>query len=396
MNKDFESEKDLFDYVRSKHKQSHFKIKNILSGYNLSTINIYNLLLLLKSDSTNILLIDTRSEKEFEESQIPYSKNFPVLNNLERHYTGLIFKKYSNSAAIQLAMEFADPKTDSLKKFLHDNKADKKDIIVHCWRGGGRSGYLAKMIFDAGYNAKTLEGGFKAYRKTVYSFFKKEFTDELLEITGFTGCGKSEIIEYLSNDLPVIDLETSARHYSSLLGHIPYLIRGFNRVKSQSAFENSLFSQIYFNRNILTGKNYCLYVIESESRRVGNFDIPEMLYQKLESSKCIKLTASIESRIRRIVRDYFGKNYEGIEPMIKVMSEKERYFRQQLSTKLFDELMMLLEKKRVEEFTEIMIREYYDKKYKDKGKNPVAVISTENILQAVKEVKSVYQSLSIQ
>lgn len=391
---DFKSEKALFKYVTSHKQDESISIKKILEKNKLSTINIGELLAKLKIISTNILLIDSRSEKEYDESHIPCSINFPILNNLERHYTGLIYKKYSSSAAVKLAIDFAEPKREILKEFLIKNNAANKNIYTYCWRGGGRSGYLSKMIFDAGYESEILSGGFKSYRRVVNNFFSAvEFPYRLLEIFGNTGCGKSEILKKASEEIPVIDLEYAARHFSSLLGHIPYQLKGYPKILNQSVFENNLFSQIYFNKNINNeNKNIC-FLIEGESRRVGDFNIPLALFKKLQTAPCIQIVCSLENRIKRIVNDYFGSDLSGIEPMIKIMKEKEKYFKQQLSNRIHDKLIYLLENKRVEEFTEIMIKNYYDKKYKDKGKKPLSVISSDNLNNAVKEIIHIYSNL---
>lgn len=390
----FKSEKELFDYITSIKSDEVTSIRDLLSAFNVNSIAISELLYRLKSNPGNILLIDSRSEKEYEESNIRYSKNFPVLNNIERHYTGLIYKKYSSSSAVKLAMEFADPKLNQLKDFLSKNNAAEKCIFIYCWRGGGRSGYLSKMIHEAGYNSVTLKGGFKSYRREVINFFmQRMFPFELLEIYGNTGCGKSEILKIVSEEMPVIDLESAARHFSSLLGHIPYQLKGYSKIENQSAFENNLFSQIYLSNDIASGNQIVRFLIEGESRRVGNFSIPLNLFEKLQTAPCIKIVSSLECRINRIVLDYFGNDLSGIEPMKKIMSEKERYFRQQLSSKVYDELTSLLDKNKAREFTEIMIRDYYDKKYKDKGKKPVAEISSDKISDAVKEIKEIYKKL---
>jgi len=390
------SSKELFEFIRTIDTKDIPSLKTILSSYTLEKISVDQLLVSLKYSGEKTLLIDARSEKEFDESSLPYSKNFPVLNNFERHNVGLIYKKYSQSSALWLAMQYANPKVESLKQCLSQNEADKKTIYVYCWRGGGRSGYLSKMIIDLGYKPIVLIGGQKSFRKCVNNFFsRKTFPNELLELSGLTGSGKSELLQSVSDELPIIDLEFSAKHYSSLLGHIPYEIRNFKPVQGQSAFENDIYSQIYLNSIHSThSKHSALYLIESESKKVGDFEIPKMLYEKLITAPTIKIISLLENRVKRIVKDYFGDNLNGIEPMKKIMLEKDKFFRQQVSNKVYDELILLLDQKRVKEFTEIMIVEYYDKKYKDKGKKPLAKISTDDIDIAKTEVLRVYNSLA--
>ena len=380
---------ELFEFIRSADVKNTPTLRSILDSYSIGYISADEAMHLLRSEKKKILLIDARSEKEFEETSLPRSLNFPVLNNHERHSTGLIYKKYSQTSALWLAMQYAEPKAMALKTFLENNNASDSEIIVYCWRGGGRSGYLSKMIIDLGYKVKAIAGGYRSYRRTVTEFFSNNiFPYSLIELSGLTGSGKTDLLKSVSDKLPVIDLENSARHFSSLLGQIPYDICSIDPVKNQTAYENNVYSNIYFGSG---GADDTIFLIESESKKVGNFEIPPALFMKMQNSPSLNITASVESRVYRIVRDYFGEDLRGITLMKKKMKEKEVFFRQQLSNKLFSELIELLDKERVHEFTEIMIREYYDKRYKDKGKKPLAFISTDNIITAKEELIEVYK-----
>ena len=395
---------ELFDYIRNIDIKGIPSLKSILNSYDINQIPVEEVLFNLKENKKSFLLIDARSEKEFGETSLPCSENFPVLNNNERHNTGLIYKKYSQTSALWLAMQYADPKSESLKFFLEENKASDKKIIVYCWRGGGRSGYLSKMISDLGYKPSVISGGYKSYRKLVNDFFsEKPFPYELLELSGLTGSGKTELLKSVSGTLPVIDLENAARHFSSLLGQIPYDINNVVPVKNQTAFENNLYQDIHLNSTLFINTINTIntinsinstFLIESESKKVGNFEIPGSLYDKLTVSPTVKIVSSMECRVKRIVRDYFGDDQRGIAFMKKKLTDKESFFKQQLSNNLYNDLIIMLDKERVSEFTEIMIRDYYDKRYKDKGKKPVAVISTDDMITAKEEIKDIYNNLT--
>lgn len=381
------TDKELFEYIRAAQIDESISLKDIFSKYFFDAIDIDSLLNQIRNRNT--LLIDARSEKEFEDTSLPFAKNFPVLNNLERHNVGLLYKKYSQSAAVWLATEYANPKTKPLKEFLQVNDADKKKIIVFCWRGGGRSKYLSKMITDLGYKVTFLSGGQKAYRKKVNEFFSdanKNF--KFIELRGQTGSGKTELLNSLKSDLPVIDLEFAAKHYSSLFGNIPYDINNFSRVKNQSAFENSLFEQFAaYDLN-----NLPLFLIESESKRVGDFEIPDNVFKTIESAPCIEIVSTFEDRIKRIVKDYFGDDNRGLEPMKNILIDKEKFFKAQLSNEVYGRLLDYLEKAEVSKFTAEMMELYYDKRYKVKPKEPVAKVSSDNIDEAKKQVLNIYKN----
>lgn len=384
---DFRSSKELFDYVRKYDLKTLKSLKEVFRNYNFDFIEITELQ--KKIYGKDYLLIDARSEKEHTETSVPTSVNFPVLNNTERHNVGLVYKNYSDLAAVELAAEYAAPKIESLKSFLQDNNAKDKEIIVYCWRGGGRSKYLSKMIFDLGYHCRTLFNGIKSYRNIVNNFFQLNlFPLKLLELNGLTGCGKTDIIIAITGRIPVLNLEKSARHFSSLFGYVPYKIRGYGQVKNQSAFENNLYSEYLHNQNCFTG--YKTYAVESESRKVGDFYVPMMLYKAIEDAKCINIEASIESRVKRLMNDYFISD-EGFDEMIKVFKAKEKFFRRELSNVHYNSCLKSLLSGNAIDFITIMLIEYYDLKYKDKGKSPVAIVNSDNLESAADEIVSIYQ-----
>lgn len=383
-------DKELFEFIRKVKVDNTISLKDIFSKYTFESIDLTNLFEKIRNNNS-VLLIDARSENEFNESSLPFSKNFPVLTNLERHNVGLIYKKYSQSSAIWLAKEYANPKSDSLNKFLLDNDANKREIIVFCWRGGGRSKYLSKMITDEGYKVKFLSGGQKEYRKRVNEFFSNENQKfKFIELRGLTGSGKTEVLNSLKKDLPVIDLEFAAKHYSSLFGNIPYDINNFTRVKNQRAFENSLFEQ--FAKYDL--ENLPLFLIESESRRVGNFQIPDNVFKAINSAPCIEIICSFENRIKRIVKDYFGEDNRGLIPMKNLFIDKDKFFKAQLSKEVYGRLLDYLEKGELSKFTEEMMEKYYDKRYKVKPKEHITEINLDNIDQAKKQIKDIYYKLA--
>lgn len=385
----FKSDRELFDYVRSFDASSLKPLSTILENYNFVHTEID--FLLRKLFDENTLIVDARSEKEYEETHIPRAQNFPVLNNIERHFVGLVYKKYSGLAAVKLALQYSSYKTKLLNEFLKRNDAQDKEIFVYCWRGGGRSKYLSKMIIDAGYKPKTLVNGIKSYRHKVNALFGEyKFPYGILEINGLTGSGKSELIQALRGKLPAIDFENAARHYSSLFGYVPYKIRGYEAVKTQTAFENNIFEEVCFNRFKFPTLN--TFIAESESRKVGDFYIPLGLYKALEETPAVKLETVFADRVQRLKRDYF-EHESGFREMLSIFTAKERLFRKEMSSKFYDASLKALEKKDADEFIQIMLEKYYDVKYKDKGKKPLAVIRYEDTEEAAKEVMKVYSDI---
>lgn len=384
-------DKQLFEFIRSANISQAPSLKELLSNYQSDTITISDVLTKLGQHKDRLLLIDARSQAEFEDSEIPGAENFPVLTNTERHNVGLIYKKYSQAAALWLALKYAEPKIEDLDKFLSSQRAVERDIVVYCWRGGGRSGYLSKMICDLGYSVSVIKGGHKSFRRLVNEYFsRKTFPSGLIELSGMTGSGKTMLLKEAGKNIPIIDLENSALHYSSLLGRIPYEIKSFPGIKNQAAFENRIFADLALN--LTESKEEAeVYLIESESKKVGDFTIPEMLFSSMLTAPVVRVDSAIDYRVKRLNRDYFGENNEGIQPMLNIMKAKENFFRQQLSSSTYKELIVNLEKGETDQFTEIMLTKYYDLKYKDKGKVPVAVVNADHADDAVKEIAEVYR-----
>lgn len=82
-----------------------------------------------------------------------------------------------------------------------------------------RSEAMAWVMNFYGFQALTLEGGYKAYRNHVLSTFERPLP--AFVIGGFTGSGKTEILHELqSMHEPIIDLEGIAYHRGSSFGSI--------------------------------------------------------------------------------------------------------------------------------------------------------------------------------
>jgi tRNA 2-selenouridine synthase len=383
----FENDRQLFDYVRNFDLKSIPKLEDIFRAYKFQFIHINVLAEHIFDKDT--LLIDARSEKEYNETSIPGAVNFPLLSTYERHNVGLIYKKYSQTASVKLAIDYAMPKNNQLKRFLLENGAGRKNIFIYCWRGGGRSKYLYKMIKDTGFEAKILTGGIKSYRNIAVKLFdSNDFPGKFLELRGMTGSGKTEILNRLTGNIPLFNLELAARHFSSLFGQIPYKIRDIEPVSSQGSFENNIFKQYLFNNFAFPSSH--AYLIESESRKVGDFFIPMNMFSKMETSRFINIYSSLESRIKRIEHDYFSDTERGIAEIMRILALKEKFFRKEMSSRHYESAFNALEKGRTSEFCEIMLTRYYDLKYRVKDKNPLAEICSDNIENAVENVIKEY------
>jgi len=131
-----------------------------------------------------------------------------------------------------------------------------------------------------GWGAKTLEGGYKAYRRHVVDSLAKlpaRFTFRVIH--GVTGSGKSRLLRALdAAGAQVLDLEDLAAHRGSLLGSLPERPQ-----PSQKMFE-SLLLQKLLSFDVEKG-----IFVEGESKKIGQLQVPEALMARMRASECLLL-----------------------------------------------------------------------------------------------------------
>ena len=140
-------------------------------------------------------LIDVRSPAEFAEDHVPGAISCPVLDNEERARIGTLYKQVSPYEAKKMGAALV---ARNIARHLEGAFADKQKgwkPLVYCWRGGQRSGAMAHVLRQVGWEAKTLEGGYKAYRRYVVDALSElplRFTFRVIH--GVTGSGKSRLL----------------------------------------------------------------------------------------------------------------------------------------------------------------------------------------------------------
>ena len=288
----------------------------------------------------NVQYIDVRSPAEFEDDHIPGAVNIPIFDNEERKEVGTLYKLAGKNEAILKGTEYVGAK---LPKIVEDIlKFKDQKIVVYCARGGMRSGSVVSLMTSLGIKTKRIEKGYKGFRKYVSEQLETiTIKPKIIILQGMTGTGKTEVIQYIQNS---IDLEGMAGHRSSLFGAI-----GLKQF-SQKNFETKLLFKI----NELKEEKYI--IIEGESRRIGNLQIPSNIFKQMRAANAILLTASIERRVEITLKEY-TKNLD-INEAIKIVSS----LRKRLG-KTVDTLLDLLKNNDLEEFTTILLNNYYDPLY---------------------------------
>ncbi len=261
-------------------------------------------------------IIDARSPGEYALDRLPGAVNWPVLNDEERTLIGTMYKQVNSFEAQKkgaglVAANIARHIEDKVLALPRDWTP-----LIYCWRGGKRSGSLSTVLGAIGFKVLLLEGGYKAFRSAVIEDIP--IVVEKLKfcvICGPTGSGKTLLLHKLKEQgAQVLDLEQIAAHRSSVLGRVPG-----TQQPSQKSFETTLwFELIQFDASKI------IYV-ESESRKIGNLNVPESLIKKMRSSPCIDLQLAIDERVKLLLDQYqffvdngtlFMQRLEALTPLL--------------------------------------------------------------------------------
>lgn len=287
-------------------------------------------------------LLDVRSPLEYEQAHIPNAVSFPIFTNDERAQVGTSYKQQGKDKAVELGLEIVGPQ---LSKWAKKAKKIAKDgiLLVHCWRGGMRSGSMTWLFETAGLEVKILIGGYKAYRKVVLAEFEKNIP--LMVLGGKTGSGKTEIlIEMKKRGVQVIDLEGLANHRGSAFGHL-----GLAEQPSSEHFENLLYHQ-------LRQMDYQKPIwVEDESRHIGRVFMAESFYLRLRNSPCLFLDIDAKYRLPHLVKVY--AQYPKVDLLRALEKIKKR-----LGGQHFQRAIESLESNDFREVADITLN-YYDKAY---------------------------------
>ena len=294
-------------------------------------------------------VIDVRTPAEFALDHLPGAENHPVLSNEERVQVGTINRERGSFEANVRGAALVAANIASLLAGPLADKPRSWNPLVYCWRGGTRSWSLAAVLARVGWRVALLDGGYRSYRQRVVRDL--ETLCESLDfrvVAGPTGSGKTRVLQMAARaGAQVLDLEALASHRGSVLGAVPDAPQ-----PSQKAFDARLWGEL---RRLDPSRPV---LVESESRKIGQLHLPEVLMHRMRASRCVTLDVPLEVRIR-LLRDQYPH-----------LEEDREGFKQRL-----DKLLPLYRDQRVSDWHRLadagqwdelvgrLLREHYDPAY---------------------------------
>jgi len=239
-------------------------------------------------------IIDVRSPAEFALDHIPGALNLPVLDDEQRAAVG---NEYVRGSKFLARRSGAALVARNIATHLEDGLGDRDGSfrpLVHCWRGGQRSGAVVAVMDQIGWTVTGLDGGYQTWRRQVTAaLYEQPLAHRLVLLDGPTGAGKTALLAALATrGVQTLDLEALAAHRGSLFGAMP------GGQPTQKAFESRLhdaLARLDPARPVL---------VEAESSKIGARVVPPSLWAAMLAAPVIELEVAFETRVAFTVVTY--------------------------------------------------------------------------------------------
>ncbi|SHI31605.1 tRNA 2-selenouridine synthase [Hymenobacter daecheongensis DSM 21074] len=287
-------------------------------------------------------ILDVRAPIEYAQGHIPGALSLPLFSDEERARIGTAYKQVSQDRAIHIGLDFFGPKMSKLVK--HAQKlAPGKEVRLHCWRGGMRSGAVLWLLELAGFKVHLLDKGYKEYRRWALAQFAEP--RPMLILGGLTGSGKTDVLHELARQQEtIVDLEGLANHKGSSFGAI-----GLPPQPTPEQFENNLALVL---SELPTD---VVPWLEDESLTIGRLTIPKPFFEQMRHAPLVVLDIAKEVRTRKLAAEYGKEDPQQLAEAIQRISKRLGG----LATK---EALAAIEAGDMEKMVDIALS-YYDKTY---------------------------------
>lgn len=247
--------------------------------------------------------LDVRAPVEFDRGSVPGATNLPLLNDEERAAVGTRYKQEGQEAAIALGLQFVSGEVaESRIAAWVDFVRRHPSAHLYCFRGGLRSQSVQRALRERGVEIPLIQGGYKRVRQFLLDSLDSLAAHEnFVVLSGYTGSGKTDLLNRLNSERRVVDLEGLAHHRGSAFGkrtHAP---------PSQADFENRLATDLLRLNHPSADSNPIL--LEDESRKIGKIEIPAAIFERICSAPVVVIEQTREERARYLIDLYLGENY---------------------------------------------------------------------------------------
>lgn len=294
-----------------------------------------------------VLFVDVRSPSEYRREHIPGSINMPVLDDDARRKVGTLYDEGRADESKLVGVRHVSKKLPEYFERLCRYTREYDHLILYCSRGGYRSTVLTGLLQSLDIPVERLNMGYKGYRKFIREHLPGLIREKnYVILDGMTGCGKTEILKELEErGASVLDLEALANHRGSLLGGV-----GLGEQPSQKQFESDMYEVLKHADSVV--------FTEGESPRIGRIVLPKALTEKMRTGRRVRITDSMDRRIRRIYREYVS--HRNTRELKDALESMDKYISKE-NIKSFEEQ---LERGDVKSVIETLILSYYDPRYR--------------------------------
>jgi len=223
-----------------------------------------------------------------------------------------------------------------------------------------------QFLNERGFVAKQLVGGYRSYREGIRRQLEEFTIPPLWVLDGYTGVGKTRVLQSIQEIHPgrVLDLEQYAEHRSSILGDVG------KTPSTQKKFESRLAAAIC---SLEVDAPWVL--IEGESRKVGDRQIPTRLWDAMQVAPRIEMIASIDRRASLLVDEYATD--DGWEPVLERLEVLRGYDR--IGSEGVDHVQGLIRRGDPHLAAVFLLEHHYDPRYQHGGEHKMFRFKVENL-----------------